>query len=41
VDLGVPIDGLRTTLNLDAALAQIGTREPHASPAAERARQAK
>jgi rsbT antagonist protein RsbS len=27
VDLGVPLDGLRTTLNLDAALAQIAAPE--------------
>jgi rsbT antagonist protein RsbS len=32
VDLGVPIDGLRTTLNLDAALAQV--TEPESPPAA-------
>jgi rsbT antagonist protein RsbS len=30
VDLGVPIDGLRTTLNLDAALAQVAA--PDAPP---------
>jgi hypothetical protein len=36
VDLGVPIDGLRTMLNLDTALAQVTAREPQSWPAAAR-----